>query len=199
MEFVKGLLLKLKSIFCCCLNKEENVNNLKNLNNHKIAYACYDKPYGVMSFELSVQMRLLIESTKDLKERDYLKLLEDFVKLLDYLCHKNSDKFLAKYVSTLQRIKENEEQAQLAHLIKITLNVFKFAFKKYDDPLNEQEIGFDLEFLRDGIVKFGTTNASSMFIRNYLLILVKLPRLAFVRRGIKLKGNYFDSLETSLK
>ena len=88
--------------FCCCCfeaNLKSEIGHLQ-----QIYQNCSDRPYSILSFEILVQIRKLKESTRDPTEKAYLKLLEGFVKILDYLCHANSRSLLIKYIDDINLV-----------------------------------------------------------------------------------------------
>ncbi|RNA35596.1 hypothetical protein BpHYR1_024040 [Brachionus plicatilis] len=152
-----------------------------------INYTCVDKPYGVLSFEILIQIRFQIESTKKQKEKFYLKLLEDYITVLDYLCHKSSKMLFYNYLRKLKEISDSEYDSKFVRIIKYTKKSFLLGLKELDNQLiSLDKIKKKIHDLHEIMDAFVEKYADNVFILNYVNLLKKLPQLSLMRRGIKI-------------
>lgn len=152
-----------------------------------INYTCVDKPYGVLSFEILIQIRFQIESTKKQKEKIYLKLLEDYITVLDYLCHKSSKMLFYNYLRKLKEIMKTEYDSKYLRIIKFTKKSFLLGLKDFDTQLYSiDKIRKKILDLHEILDLFVQKYSDNVFFVNYANLLKKLPHLSFMRRGIKL-------------
>jgi len=165
---------------CCCCYKEKN--ELKDF--EKLYQNCSDKPYGILSFEILVQIRMLIETTRDFSEKAYLRLLENFIKILDYLCHANSHSLLIRYIKNLNEMKNVEQRWKFKSLLNLTLNALKLSLKRINQYFTSRMLKRRVLSLEKVIINFGLINEQDRFIGIYCNVLKKLPKLALIRRGL---------------
>lgn len=152
-----------------------------------INFTCVDKPYGVLSFEILIQIRFQIESTKKQKEKFYLKLLEDYITVLDYLCHKSSKMLFYNYLRKLKEIMNAENDSKYLRIIKFTKKSFLLGLKDVNSQLGSlDKIRKKVLDLHEIMDLFAVKYSDNVFILNYANLLKKLPQLSFMRRGIKL-------------
>ena len=167
---------------CCNCFKMEEKYQMKNF--QKVYENCVDKPYGIMSFEVLVQLRMLIESTRNPAEKAYYRLLEDFIKVLDYLCHVNGRMLLINYVNDLNEKRHNEKSLKYKTMLKLTLNSLKVSLKSVDKNSRTESLKENVIKLENTINNFAVKYQQNKFIENYCKILFKLPKLGLVRRGL---------------
>ena len=173
--------IKLLIKYCCCSN-EKKIHNIDIF--QKIYQNCSDKPYGILSFETLVQIRMFNESTRDPTEKAYLRLLEGFIKILDYLCHMNSRALLKKYISNLNEMMQDETRSKFKSLLNFIASSLKLSLQTINQYLTIRMLKRKVVLLEKRVTKFGLLNEEHTFIYNYCKILNKLPRLALIRRGL---------------
>jgi hypothetical protein len=159
---------------------------LNDTNFDHVYFHCVDKPYSFISFELLLTIRACIESTACPKQKAYLRLLEDFITVLDYLCHERSRRVLVNYVNKLNEFKKNERDAQFRFLVNLVMNALKLGLQSVHARVGS------VEMLEQKIARFQSdlicasrTFKASTFVTNYCKIVDKLPVLALIRRGLR--------------
>jgi hypothetical protein len=154
-----------------------------------VYYNCIDKPYGLMSNELLIDIRMHIEGTKNFKEKLYLSLLEDYVTLLDYLCHDKSRLVLINYIRKLNKYKLTEHEPEFQYIIKLLMKALKLGLKEIN-VVNR----FDLKELKNFkryLIRIEQKHRNFKFVLKCCEIIRKLPILAFTRRGLKINESKF--------
>ena len=173
----------------CCIFKLKEKYEMRNFQD---AYLnCVDKPYGIMSFEILIQIRMLIEATRNPTEKAYYRLLEDFINVLDYLCHGNNQALLISYINDLKEKRHEETRRKLKFMLKLTLTSLKLALKSVDQYSTIGALRKQIVHLEKSILDFCLKNNRNKFVENYCKILYKLPKLALTRRGLALKDDGF--------
>ena len=161
-----------------------------------IFYHCSDSPYGLISFELLTKIRQSIEKTKDPKDKHYLRFLERYIYILDRMCKENSKKLLSSYFENLKRALYLEKNSNYSFLITLTIKSLKLGLKIINPfkPEKFKDIDNQICNLQNKITKFRSKNKDLRFINLYCKILIKLPRLTFIRRGLFLNTISITSL-----
>lgn len=152
-------------------------------------YFCVDKPYGLESLELLIQIRFCIESSKNSMEKIYFKILEDYITILDYLCHANSRQVLSQYLTKIEKLKSLENNSNLKYLIKMTSTAVKLGLKSMKTKESIEMNFAKIQKFQIELKNFLTNIEPNQFnfINKYSNILEKLPYLALTRRGINIK------------
>ncbi len=155
-----------------------------------IYFHCADKPYGLISFEILFEIRINIESSVLAKEKSYFRLLEDYIIVLDYLCHENSRVILINYIRKLNEVKRSELDLDFKYLIKLVMNALKLGLQNVD---NKSE---SIEMLEEKISRFqknlfrlSKNFKKSNFVIKCCKIIYKLPVLALLRRGFRVDNS----------
>jgi len=175
--------LKSKCCFTCCFCcNGRDKNSLSSFQN--IYQNCCDRPYGILSFELLVQIRMFLESTRNPIQKEYLRLLENFIKILDYLCHANSRSLLIKYINHINEMKSSEIMGKYKSLLSLTLSALKLSLKRINKNFTSETLLRRILSLEKVIINFGLIHDQDKFIEIFCNILNKLPKLALIRRGV---------------
>ncbi|CAF0770875.1 unnamed protein product [Brachionus calyciflorus] len=150
-----------------------------------IHFTCFDKPFGVYSGELLIQIRSKIESTKKTREKVYLKLLIDFITVLDYLCHKSSKRLYYDYLDKIKQVINSEDNADYKKLLLLNKKVFLIGLVTIDNRrytveklLNKVDDSYQV------MDKLSQKYTDNKFIQSYLVYLKKVSQLCLMRRGI---------------
>jgi hypothetical protein len=177
---------------CCYYKFPKERYSLKEF--EKIYQNCSDRPYGILSFEILLQIRMFIESTREPSEKAYFRLLENFIKILDYLCHENSQSLLVRYIKNINDMKNLEKRWEFKSLLNLTLNALKLSLKRINQNFTSRTLKRRVLCLEKVILNFGSINEKNHVIEIYCRILNKLPKLALIRRGLLTTKDSLDKL-----
>jgi hypothetical protein len=152
---------------------------------------CSDNPYCVHAQEILIELTKLTESTKNKQEKQFYALLNGFITVLDYLCHKDSRFLRVNYVKQLDEMrKSTDAKNEFADLIDITTRAFELSLKNVrlgsTSSILVKSLKQEVKNYQDYMNKFMDTKKhlkNFYFINNYCKILSKLPKLALIRRG----------------
>jgi hypothetical protein len=157
-----------------------------------VYYHCVDRPYGLISFEILYEIRVNIESSSSAKEKSYLRLLEDYIIVLDYLCHQNSRVVLINYINKLNEVKRTEVDEDYKYLIKLLMNALKLGLQNIDNKSDKIEVLQEkISEFQKNLFKFSKHFIKSNFVIKCCRIIYRLPVLAIIRRGFKIKSSDF--------
>jgi midasin (ATPase involved in ribosome maturation) len=145
---------------------------------------------------LLTKIRQSIEKTKDPKDKHYLRFLERYIHILDRMCKENSKKLLYNYLENLKRALYLEKNSKYSFLISLTIKSLKLGLIIVNPfkPEKLKDINNQICNLQNKIIKFKLKNKDSGFINTYCKILIKLPRLTFIRRGLFLDSISMTSI-----
>ena len=116
---------------CCThiiVRLKEALNNVEtrtSIGNHHMYYRCVDSPYGLISFELLIEIRNKIESIRNPVFKRYYRYLEEFMTILDNLCHENSKRLYMSYVRSLSNSMGLETDLKFKQMLNLTISRVK--------------------------------------------------------------------------
>ena len=173
------------------LNSVGGEDNRARIGNHHMFYRCVDSPYGLISFELLIEIRNKIESIRNPVFKRYYRYLEEFMTILDNLCQENSRRLYMSYVRSLSNSVSLESDLSFKKMLNLTLKAIQLGIEKVYTKNQLLNLKKKINLLQEEIFKFHLDNQSCEILVNYSKILYKLPKLALVRRGYDLNSISF--------
>ena len=175
-NFFKNLILFFKNC----------INNKKQKKQH-IFYHCSNAPYNLISYELLIKIRNVIEITKEPTQKHYFRFLEKYISILDHICDENG------HIQLMDAIPE--KNSNYSKLISFIVKSLKVGLKIINDKDSEKKLEKQILLLQDEIFKFCLENKSVDFIKTFCKLLYRLPRLTLIRRGLCLDSISITSLQ----
>ena len=170
------------------------INNKKQKKQH-IFYHCSNAPYNLISYELLIKIRNVIEITKEPTQKHYFRFLEKYISILDHICDENGLLLLENYYKSLDKAIYLETNSNYSKLISFIVKSLKIGLKIINDKDSEKKLEKQILLLQDEIFKFCLENKSVDFIKTFCKLLYRLPRLTLIRRGLCLDSISITSLQ----